>query len=116
MAFPPPKKKKPGDFALLMGAPKKPLDEGSPDEEAAEDPEEEASEDDPLMDDGSGMDDPMGDDSIDPEQAALAHRLGFSDPDQQQALIDLIKMVATPDPLKSSDSGSSLPPLPESTY
>ncbi len=115
MAFPP-KKKKP-DFALLMGAPKKPP-EGSPEEEAGEDPEEEASEGDDFSDDTDPMGDDMSDspDQIDPEQAALCHRLGFSDPDQQQALIDLVKMVATPDPLKSSDSGSALPPLPESTY
>jgi hypothetical protein len=115
----PPKKKPKGDFALLLGEPKeKPedmMDDAEPDEDSddfgdlPDDPDEE-SLDDPMAD-------AMGDEpSIDPEQAALCETLGFTDPEQQQALIDLVKLVASPaDPL-SSDSGSALPPLPESTY
>jgi hypothetical protein len=52
---------------------------------------------------------------IDPEQAALCERLGFTDPDQQQALIDLVRLVNTPDPM-ATESSNSLPSLPESTY
>lgn len=116
MAFPPKKKK--GDFALLMAEPKKPTPGQEPDESEFDDASDLGDEEDPLMDDG-GSDDPMGDATdpgIDPEQAALAQTLGFTDPDQQQALIDLIKLVTSQDPMTSSDSGSTLPPLPESTY
>jgi len=112
MAFPPKKKK--GDFALLMAEPEKKPDPLDPDADDDEDFGD--MPDDPDAADDADSD-PMGDDaSIDPEQAALAERLGFRDPDQQQALIDLIKLVTSQDPMASTDSGSSLRPLPESTY
>lgn len=65
-----------------------------------------------------GGDDPGGDDlaadgsaDIDPEQASLMADLGFSEPEQQQKLIDLIKLVTGPGaaPPSSMDSGSELP-------
>jgi hypothetical protein len=113
----PPRKKKP-DFALLMGEPEDkpldPLDDAEPDEDdddfADMEEEEDLSTMDPLDD--------MADDGapgLDPEQAALAETLGFSDPEQQQALVDLIKLVTSADPM-ATESSSELPPLPESTY
>lgn len=122
MPFPPPKKKK-GDFALLLAEPKEkprdPSDDAEPDEDGDDfaEMDDEGGEEDPLaaLDDNDEVE---GDDSsgIDPEQAALCETLGFTDPEQQQALIDLVKLVTSPaDPL-SSDSGSAPPPLPESTY
>jgi hypothetical protein len=65
----------------------------------------------------SDLDDPFADEaSIDPEQAALCERLGFTEPDQQQAFIDLVKLINSADSMGSTDSGASLPPLPESAY
>lgn len=120
-----PKKKKP-DLAILVGE-EEPEPEGDmaemPDEDDLGDedgdfgdmPEEDPLEG-PLAAEG---DDPFGDmaSDIDPEQAALAETLGFTEPDQQQALIDLIKLVtsAAPDSM-GTESSSALPPLPESTY
>jgi hypothetical protein len=119
--FPPPKKKK-GDFALLLAEPKEkprdPSDDAEPDEDGDDFAEmDEGGEEDPLaaLDDNDEVE---GDDSsgIDPEQAALCETLGFTDPEQQQALIDLVKLVTSPADPMSSDSGSAPPPLPESTY
>jgi hypothetical protein len=114
---PPPKRKK-ADLALLMEAEPEetdPLeDEGFEEEddllgeELPLDDEEEADPLDPLAD-------PLAaESSIDPEQADLCVTLGFTDPEQQQALIDLIGLVNAP----KTDMGmeSELPPLPESTY
>ncbi len=109
----PPKKKK-ADFALLLGEPEKePLEE---DPEAVEDDlgddadfaEDDLPEEDPL----AGMGEETS--SLDPEQAALCETLGFSDPEQQQALVDLIKLVTSPDPMATEST--DLPPLPESPY
>jgi len=74
--------------------------------------------DDPMAasgDDGSG--DTSGDaGQIDPEVAGLAARLGFHQPHQQQALIDLIQLVTGPGGMSGGSSSSSAPsPLPESS-
>lgn len=118
MPFPPKKKK--ADLALLI-----PELEGEEPEASDDMPEEEddlgteedmgeMEEEDPLAAEGE---DPFADEAptIDPEQAALAETLGFTEPDQQQALIDLIKLVTSSD-MGSTETGSSLPPLPESPY
>lgn len=111
----PPRKKKPADFALLLGEPEQ-EPEDSLDDLDAEEPDED--EDYALEDEGA---DPLLDDmgeevsALDPEQAALCETLGFSDPEQQQALVDLIKLVNSADPL-ATESSDSLPPLPESPY
>lgn len=88
----PPKKKRPEEsFELLVGEEEDP--EEIEDGEFAEDYEDEFSEDtpseDPLAAEGP---------SIDPEQASLCEQLGFTEPEQQQALLDLIKLVAAPAP------------------
>ena len=113
----PPRKKKPADFALLLGEPYKkpglddPDSEEFDDEAAMMDDEDELEDDDPL----AAMDE-LGEEvpSLDPEQAALAETLGFTDPEQQQALVDLIKLVTSADPMATESS--DMPPLPESTY
>lgn len=80
--------------------------------------------DDDLPGDDPDSDDPLAADSdgdpgqIDPEVAGLAARLGFHQPHQQQALIDLIQLVTGPG-LGGPSSGPSAPsasPLPESSY
>lgn len=110
----PPKKKKPDMALLLAEEPDEPMD-GMEDEDPEEDLDDlMPDEEDPLA---AEAEDPFAEEAmseIDPEQAALAETLGFTEPDQQQALIDLIKLVTAP----PSDMGteSALPPLPESTY
>lgn len=117
-----PRKKKDG-FALLLGEPEKP-EETEPEEVDDFDDElldEDLPEDDAMSLEGDSgldsLDEGMDEESsIDPEQAALCETLGFTDPEQQQALIDLIERVTSPtDPL-ATDSASALPPLPESSY
>lgn len=114
--MPLPKPKKKPDAALLIAEPV----EERPDEEMAEEGFDEEDdfgnmpEEDPLA--AEGEDPFAAEASIDPEQAALAETLGFTEPDQQQALIDLIKLVTSQDSMSSTESGSALPPLPESTY
>ena len=110
----PPKKKK-ADFALLLGEPEEKPEDALDDAEPDEDMDDLALEDelddeptDPLLDDMGGEAP-----SLDPEQAALCETLGFSDPEQQQALVDLIKLVNSPDPMATE---SDMPPLPESPY
>lgn len=102
MALPSKPKKKPDDFALLLEA------EPASDEMGESEGGDEFGEDDEFSDlegeDDLGSDpelegDPLaaeGDSGIDPEQALLAETLGFTEPDQQRALIDLIKLVAGP--------------------
>lgn len=114
----PPRKK--ADFALLLEEdPEASADSPPADDESLEDDFE---EEDSEGDFGSDLEDPLaatGDDeaapTIDPEQAALCEALGFSEPDQQQALIDLIKLVNAPE-MGATDSGGDFPALPESTY
>lgn len=111
MPFPPPKKKR-GDLALLMAEPEPtdPLDdEDDPEGDLTGDFDDEDT--DPL----AALDEGGSDSSIPPEQAALCETLGFTDPEQQQALIDLVKLVNSTDPM-ATESSNSLPPLPESTY
>ena len=116
----PPRKKK-ADFALLLGGPeKKPgLDQPLDDPDSEEFDQDAAEMDDEPDDPDLDEDDPLGmggeDSGIDPQQAALAETLGFTDPEQQQALVDLIKLVTSADPM-ATDQDSSLPPLPESPY
>lgn len=140
---PPPGKKK--GFALLLDAsdkgnapPKRPNDVTKPADSGDTEPDgdEDLSDLDDMgdmNDDLPGEDDPndpmaSGDDGtgdgtgdpsqIDPEVAGLAARLGFHQPHQQQALIDLIQLVTGPG-LGGPSSGSSAPapsPLPESSY
>lgn len=116
MAFPPPKKKPAGppaedDFALLMG------DEGGDD--AALEEEDDFGED-PMGEDVGGMgEDPLDASGVDPEVAGLAERLGFSEPDQQQALVDLIKLVmgsSAPEEQESFEDPMAPMPAPESPY
>lgn len=118
-----PRKKKDG-FALLLGEPEKP-EETEPEEVDDFDDElldEDLPEDDALALEGDSGLDPLDEgmedeaSSIDPEQAALCETLGFTDPEQQQALIDLVKLVTSPTDPMASDSASALPPLPESSY
>lgn len=115
MAAPPRKKK--ADLALLMETEPEetdPLEEGFEDEEM-EDLGEEVPLDEEEADPLDPLADPLAAEStIDPEQADLCVTLGFTDPEQQQALIDLIGLVNAP----KTDMGmeSELPPLPESTY
>lgn len=102
-----PKKKPPADdFALLLGGPEEDpaaemgegMEDDYADDEFGEDP---GMEPDPLAAE-SDMDT-----GIDPEQARLAETLGFTEPEQQQALIDLIRLVNGP--------GASEPMFPESS-
>lgn len=112
----PPAKKKKADLALLLEAEPEETDPLEEEDEFADD--ELDAEMAPLDDEEDLMDplaDPLAAEStIDPEQADLAMTLGFTDPEQQQALIDLIKLVTA----APTDMGmeSELPPLPESTY
>lgn len=116
-----PRKKKDG-FALLLGEPEEkpgdPLDDEEPDDDLDDLSDEDLPEDDAMSLEGdAGMDDMMGvESSIDPEQAALCETLGFTDPKQQQALIDLVKLVNSPTDPMAAESTSPLPPLPESSY
>lgn len=93
--LPAPKKKKPAPFEDLLGGEEPMAEEGMESEfEEDEYSEDEGFEEpfsDPLAAEGGDLG--MG---LDPEQAQLAETLGFSDPEQQQALIDLIKLVAAP--------------------
>lgn len=99
------KKKKPAPFEDLLG--EEPMEDAGMEEGEFE--EEEYSEDegmegfeepfsDPLAAEGD-----MGMGGLDPEQAQLAETLGFTEPEQQQALIDLIKLVAAPAPSPVGD-------------
>jgi hypothetical protein len=114
MAAPPRKKK--ADLALLMEAEPEETDPLEDDFEEDEDLlGEELPDDDEEADPLDPLADPLAAEStIDPEQADLCVTLGFTDPEQQQALIDLIGLVNAP----KTDMGmeSELPPLPESTY
>ena len=117
MPFPPPKKKKPDMALLLAEEPEK----DPTDAMEGEDPEEDLDalmpeEEEPMAAEGEApfADEAMSD--IDPEQAALAETLGFTEPDQQQALIDLIKLVTSAADPMATESSSTLPPLPESNY
>ena len=93
MALPPLKKKRPPAFEDIPDIEEEPMTDEFEEDYSEEDPlalDEEMPMDDPLVAEGDmGM-------GLDPEQAALAEQLGFTEPDQQQALIDLIKLVATP--------------------
>jgi len=115
---PPPRKKPKADIALLLGEPEEKPGDPALDEEPDDDlddidadmPDDELDEDplDPLAD-------PLAAEStIDPEATDLCVTLGFTDPEQQQALLDLIDLRNAP----KTDMGteSALPPLPESTY
>lgn len=63
---------------------------------------------------GGELDDEEAAPTVDPEHAALAEKLGFTDPEQQQALVDLIQLVLDSGsaPAPGEDTGA-LPPLPE---
>lgn len=116
MPLPPKPKKKPDDFALLLEA------EPASDEMGESEGGDEFGEDDEFSDlegEDMGADaelegDPLAAESegpeIDREQALLAETLGFTEPDQQRALIDLIKLVAGPGapPPASSSAPSTL--------
>lgn len=111
MALPPRKGKKPPPDAFTEL-----LDEEPTDVDALAEPEEEFGdeggfedyeESDPLM-----AEDDMGP-TIDPEMASLAQTLGFTEPEQQQALIDLIRLVNEPSDMMG-DPAMGGPPL-EST-
>lgn len=128
----PPKKKKAGvGIELLLGEPEaeEPMSEEEPGEEeiTLDDELPEDDLEDEAMAEGEDLgqemaeEDALGAESestVDPEHAALAEKLGFRDPEQQQALVDLIQLVLSSDssaPAAGKDSGA-LPPLPESVY
>ena len=127
MALPPKKKKAGVGIELLLGEPEgeEPMgDEAVEDDEMAldEDLPEDDLEDDFAAGEDLGAEDAAEDElsaepSVDPEHAALAEKLGFTDPEQQQALVDLIQLVLDGGsaPPGEKDSGA-LPPLPESVY
>lgn len=95
MPMPPRKRKPADDFALLLEPEEDPAEEMGEGEF-----EEDFSEDDPFAEEMPAEEDPLAAEasSVDPEQAALAEQLGFTEPEQQQALIDLIKLVSAPAP------------------
>jgi hypothetical protein len=125
MPMPPrPKKKPAADISILMPEPDgdepKGHDPKSQDDlGSSDDLDDSFGGDDDDLDLGEGDmggDDPLaadGSTDIDPEQASLMADLGFSDPEQQQKLLDLIDLRiakgpgAAPSP--SLDSGSELP-------
>jgi len=123
------KGKKPKAFALLLDDADKSADKSKrparrpPDEPDGDEPEYDAEDDfasddasDEAGDDDMGEPGEAGDDmasDIDPEQRHLAEQLGFTEPDQQRALIDLIKSVtgsASAPGSSTSSAGGSLPP------
>jgi hypothetical protein len=118
MPMPPrPKKKPAADISILMPEPDGDEPKGKDDLGSADDLDDSFGEGDDDLDlggDDLGGDDPMAAGSdIDPEASSLMADLGFSDPKQQQRLLDLIDMRiakgpgAAPSP--SLDSGSELP-------
>lgn len=122
----PPKKKKPavGIELLLDEEGAEPMGDEAEDEDAIDLAEDDFAEDDEMsgMEDmademGGEMEDEAATPSVDPEHAALAEKLGFTDPEQQQALVDLIQLVLDGGsaPPAGKESGA-LPPLPESVY
>jgi hypothetical protein len=86
------------DFGLLLEEGGDPVDSMEEDDELgayAEDEMGDLGEEDPLM---------VGDDlGIDPEAAGLMDRLGFTEPDQQQAFVDLVKLLMGPPPMAAED-------------
>ncbi len=114
---PPPRKKPKGDaFALLLEEDPKEPTEGMGEDMAEGDDLAPLSDEDPLAEEDSdvGEEDPLAAESIDPEAAALCRTLGFTEPDQQQALLDLIDLRMSGPNMGSEEE--SLPPLPESAY
>lgn len=126
----PPKKKKAGvGIELLLGEPEaeEPMGDEAPaeddemaldDELPEDDLEEEAFAEGEDLGEETAEQDAAAESTVDPEHAALAEKLGFRDPEQQQALVDLIQLVLSSDssaPAAGKDSGA-LPPLPESVY
>lgn len=82
------------DFAELLGDAPDTGDTVNSDEEfdSVDGPDDYSDDSaDPLA---MGADDEFSDTGIDPEIAGLCARLGFTDPDKQQALVDLVKLVA----------------------
>jgi hypothetical protein len=110
---PPPRKKPKADaFALLLeDDPAEPTEDMGEEDDLAPLPEE-----DPLAEEDSELEeqDPLAAESIDPEAAALCRTLGFTEPDQQQALLDLIDLRMSGTSMGSEEE--TLPPLPESAY
>lgn len=111
--LPKPKPKKKPDLGPLLDE-----EPAEGDDYAAEDDDFSDLEDSELDEDEDDLEeDPLaaeGEEAaadIDPEQAALCERLGFSDPDQQQALIDLVRLVAAPPTDMGSDTGADLSSL-----
>jgi hypothetical protein len=116
---PPPRKKPKGDaFALLLEEdPKEPAEDMGEDMGMTEEGDlAPLSDEDPLAEEDSELEeeDPLAAESIDPEAAALCRALGFTEPDQQQALLDLIDLRMSGPSMGSEEE--TLPPLPESAY
>lgn len=114
-----PSKKKPGShdgFSILIGAgppKKKPGDVTDPSEPDDDDfgGDSDDDEDDMVGEDDLAASGDDGDDAdaVDPEQAHLAKQLGFAEPEQQKALIQLIQLVSgTGTPPDSSGGLGSL--------
>lgn len=119
--LPKPGKRKKADFGALLD--EEPVAEAPADDYAAEEDDfSDLEEEDDLSDLDASLDeeDPLAASSdefapeIDPEQAALCERLGFSEPDQQQALIDLIGLVMAPPTDLGSDDMGAASAFPES--
>jgi hypothetical protein len=120
MPMPPrPKKKPAADISILMPEPDGDEPQANDDLGSTDDLDDSFGESDDDLDLGD-MGEPDGDEDplaaggdIDPEQASLMSDLGFSEPEQQQKLLDLIDLRiakgpgAAPSP--SLDSGSELP-------
>jgi hypothetical protein len=128
MPMPPrPKKRPAADISILMPEPDgdepKGHDPKSQDDLGGADDLDDSfgeSDDDLDMGEPDGDEgDPMAADSdIDPEQASLMADLGFSDPEQQQKLLDLIDMriAKGPGAAPSTSLDSSGSELPEGGY
>lgn len=97
MAIPPRKRPAPppaDDFGLMLEEGADPVDPLEADDELGEYAEDDLGGDldeDPLAAEGD-----LG--GIDPEAAGLMERLGFTEPDQQQAFVDLVKLLMGPPP------------------
>jgi hypothetical protein len=117
---PRPKKKPTADISILMPEPDGDEPKGNDDLGSSDDLDDSFGESDDDLDLGD-MGEPDGDEGdpmaaggdIDPETSSLLSDLGFSDPEQQQKLLDLIDLRiakgpgAAPSP--SLDSGTELP-------
>lgn len=115
----PPSSKRTNDAAKPPDAGDEPEDDLSDLDDMGDLDDELPGDDDPDASDplAASADDGGDPSQIDPEVAGLAARLGFHQPHEQQALIDLIQLVTGPGGAGGPSSASPSPsPLPESSY